>query len=499
MEQNSYLEMKDISKSFYGVKVLDNVNLSIKKGEVHAIVGENGAGKSTLMKILAGIYKADTGKILLDGKEIQINSPKEGINYGISFVHQELSMVPAMSIAQNLFLGEEFTGKLFLKNREMIKEVEKVLKTFGLNVSPNTPVDTLSVAQQQMVEICCAISFNAKIIIMDEPTASLTNVEIDRLFEQIHRLKKMNVSIIFITHKLDELMPICDNLTVLRDGALVGSKPVAELTKREIISMMVGRKVGTMFPERSKNDTEVIFSAENLVNRKLHNISFNLKKGEILGISGLVGAGRTELAKAIYGIDQLNKGTLYLDSKKINNKNPKKAIKNGFVLVPEDRKLDGLVLIQSVRFNITLCIIDKIRRFLKIDKKFENTILEKYTKIMTIKMSGYDQLCNNLSGGNQQKVVFSKCLTTNPRIIILDEPTRGIDVGAKSEIYRIITDLAKEGMSVILISSELEEILNLSNRILIMHEGNLIKTMDSDDPEFTEEEIMYYATGGTGK
>jgi len=496
MDNKAFLSMEGISKSFFGVHVLNDVSLSVQQGEVHALVGENGAGKSTLMKILAGLYTADEGRILLDGSPVSIRTPKEGIQNGISFIHQELSMVPDMSIMQNFYLGEELCRGKVLDNRAMWKRTSTVLQEFGLKLHPDLTVDILSVAQQQMVEICRAISFNARVIIMDEPTASLSGGEVASLFEQIRRLKKEKVTIIFISHKLEELMDICDNVTVLRDGQLIATRPISEITQDELISLMVGRKIEQMFEQRGNSASEVVFEARNLSNRHLHDVSFTLKKGEVLGVSGLVGAGRTELAHAIFGIDRLSRGEMYLNGRRIVHHRPGDAIKNGFALVPEDRKQNGLVLIQDVRFNLTLCVIRKIRSFFRVFKKRERELLDRYANAMSIKMSGHDQVCMSLSGGNQQKVVLSKWMATEPAIMILDEPTRGIDVGAKSEIYHIIHNLSEAGISVIMISSELPEIINLSHRVLVMHEGHPMKIIDADTPEFNQENIMHYATGG---
>jgi len=496
MDNKAFLSMEGISKSFFGVHVLNDVSLSVQQGEVHALVGENGAGKSTLMKILAGLYTADEGRILLDGSPVSIRTPKEGIQNGISFIHQELSMVPDMSIMQNFYLGEELCRGKVLDNRAMWERTSTVLQEFGLKLHPDLTVDILSVAQQQMVEICRAISFNARVIIMDEPTASLSGGEVASLFEQIRRLKKEKVTIIFISHKLEELMDICDNVTVLRDGQLIATRPISEITQDELISLMVGRKIEQMFEQRGNSASEVVFEARNLSNRHLHDVSFTLKKGEVLGVSGLVGAGRTELAHAIFGIDRLSRGEMYLNGRRIVHRRPGDAIKNGFALVPEDRKQNGLVLIQDVRFNLTLCVIRKIRSFFRVFKKRERELLDRYANAMSIKMSGHDQVCMSLSGGNQQKVVLSKWMATEPAIMILDEPTRGIDVGAKSEIYHIIHNLSEAGISVIMISSELPEIINLSHRVLVMHEGHPMKIIDADTPEFNQENIMHYATGG---
>jgi ribose transport system ATP-binding protein/inositol transport system ATP-binding protein len=488
--------MKDICKAFFGVPVLDHVDFEVEKGEIHALIGENGAGKSTLMKILAGVYRPDNGEIFLDEKRVNIANPKDGMRKHISFIHQELSMVPEMTIAQNFFLGEELIRNGMLDHKLMNERAVNVLSSFGLNFGPDMTVDTLSVAQQQMVEICRAISFDAKIIIMDEPTASLSNNEVENLFRQIRRLQSEGVTIIYISHKFDELMEICDNVTVLRDGRFIARKCISETTQYELISLMVGREIGQMYAAKENRTGEIIFEVKNLRNRYLKGISFSLKRGEILGISGLVGAGRTELAHAIFGIDRLDEGKMYLSSKYVTHRSPSDAIKNGFALVPEDRKKNGLVLIQDVNFNIMLCIMKQIRNFFRIFKLKEKFILGKYVNSMSIKMNSAEQICMSLSGGNQQKVVISKWMATQPKIIILDEPTRGIDIGAKSEIYSIIYKMVASGVSVIMISSELPEIMNLSDRVLVMHEGALMKIIDADGEEFTPERIAYYAMGG---
>ena len=498
MAEQDYITMRHISKAFYGVPVLSDVEIHIQKGEVHALIGENGAGKSTLMKILAGLYQADAGEISIDGVPVSIQSPQDGMRYGIRFIHQELSMVPGLSIAQNFFLGQERHSHGFLDKKAMDRRVTEVLESFWLHLQPDMPVDTLSVAQQQMVEIGRAISFDAKIIIMDEPTASLTGHEVEQLFEQVRRLRELGVTMIFISHKLEELLEISDRVTVLRDGRLVATERTEAVTQNQLIELMVGRKLRQMYTVRPRGTDEVVLEARHLQNRNLHDISFSLHRGEVLGISGLVGAGRTELAHAIFGIDKLFGGELYLSGQRIQHRNAYDAIRNGFALVPEDRKENGLVLVQEVGFNITLCVMRQIKAFFRVNWVKEGQIIDTYAKTMNIKMAGRGQICNGLSGGNQQKVVFSKWLATEPKIIILDEPTRGIDVGAKAEIYHIITDLASKGLSVIMISSELPEIMNLSSRVLVMHEGHMMKIIDAESEEFTQERIMYYATGGAG-
>lgn len=490
------LEMREIQKSFSGVPVLQGVNFSVAAGEVHALVGENGAGKSTLMKILCGIYSKDKGEILLDGQPKNFHSPADARNNRISIVHQEICLAENMSVADNIFLGIELNRRGFVCEKAMRERAQKALDSLNAKFSPDTIISTLSVAQKQMVEIAIAICFDAKIVIFDEPTAALTDNEIKYLFEQIAAMKQRGLGIIYISHRLEEIFEIADTVTVLRNGVSVDSKPIKETTSEDIIRMMVGRELDNYYSNGIIKGGDTAFEVRGLRNKFLKDISFELKRGEILGVFGLVGAGRTEMARAIFGIDKLDSGELFLDGRKINNNKPADAIKNGIALVPEDRKLDGLVLGRDVAYNITLTVLKSFISGIHINRQKEQELLDKYAKKLSIKMSGYDQLCQNLSGGNQQKVVISKWLATGSKVLIMDEPTRGIDVGAKAEIYSLMRDLAADGISIIMISSELPEIINMSSRVAVMYEGHLNKIMTPDEGLFTQERIMHYAVGG---
>lgn len=495
-DHNNYLEMTGICKSFYGVNVLRDVSFGARAGAVHALVGENGAGKSTLMKILGGIYSKDSGVIKIDGKEVDIKNPKDARALKISFVHQEICLAENMSIADNVFLGIEPNRCGWVAQKIMRQKTREALDALNVQFDEDTIVEKLSVAQKQMVEIAIALCFDAKIVIMDEPTASLTNSEIRHLFEQIRMMKEKGIAIIYISHRLEEIFEIAESVTVLRDGATIDTMLVAKMSKDDIIRKMVGREIDNYYSDKYFSGSEVILKAKGLRNRYLKDVDFELKKGEVLGVFGLVGAGRTELARAVFGIDRLDKGELFLAGKKIVNKSPIDAIRRGIALVPEDRKLDGLVLGQDVAYNITLTVLNEFIHGVHIDRKREKEIIDTYAGKLSIKMSGTDQLCLNLSGGNQQKVVISKWLAAGSGILILDEPTRGIDVGAKAEIYSLIRSLVAEGLSIIMISSELPEIINMSSRIAVMHEGEMVTIMEREKEEFTQENIMHYAIGG---
>lgn len=492
------LYMKDIDKSFPGVHALKNVSLALMPGEVHALMGENGAGKSTLTKILGGIYKADSGEIYINGNKVNINSVKDAIALEISIIHQELCLVKDITVAENIFLGAEYTkGPLkFVDYKTMYKKAQVILDGLNAGIKADEIVRKLSIAQQQTVEIAKAVYKKSKIIVMDEPTSSLTEREISSLFKVIDKLKKEGTAIIYISHRMEETFNICDTVTVLRDGGYVGTKSVKETSNDELIKMMVGRDLNDMYKMDKIVGGENILEVKNLNNKYLKDVSFNLKKGEILGFSGLVGAGRTEVARAIFGIDKINSGEIYLDGQKITIKNPQDAINHGLSFVTEDRKGNGLILNESISNNITLTVLNKFIKFIKVDKKKEKKIVDDYIKKLAIKTPGPQQLCRNLSGGNQQKVVISKWLAREPRILILDEPTRGIDVGAKTEIYKLIKELAQSGITVIMISSELTEIINISSRVVVMYEGRITKILDASKEELTQEKLMIYATGG---
>lgn len=489
-----FLEMAHITKKFSGVTVLKDVHLDIEAGEVHALMGENGAGKSTLMKILAGIYACDEGEIRINGETVVIHDTIAARNQGINFIHQEICLAENMSIAENLYIGMEIKKGLFLDKKKMVEITQERLNALGLDLDANTQVSTLSIAQKQMVEIARALFFDAKLVVMDEPTSSLTNKEVDSLFEQVELLKQKQVAIVYISHRMEEIFKIADRVTVLRDGQYIGTKNICDIDMQKLISMMVGRGISQ---ERMDvpNGSDSILQVRNFCNRYLKDVSFDLKRGEVLGFAGLVGAGRTELAYAIFGIDPLDSGELILDGKKVVHKSPQDSIRNGVVLVPEDRKQYGLVTSLSVKFNLTLPILYKFIKGIRVDTEKERKIIDNYANKLAIKMSGVDQICAGLSGGNQQKVVISKWLASEPSVIILDEPTRGIDIGAKQDIYNLIKELAEQGLSIILISSELPEILKMSSRVAVMHEGELEHIFESVEG-VTQEQIMYYAVGG---
>lgn len=503
-EEKYIIEMRNVSKYFYGVEVLHNVNFKLKSGEIRGLLGENGAGKSTLMRILNGIYSLDSGQILVDGEEKKFQLPKDARDEKIAFVHQEISLSPNLTVAQNMFLGLELTkNRVFLDDSEMHRRAEKAMADLGLSIDVDLLVGTLSVAQQQMVEIAKALAQDARVLVLDEPTAALSEKEVQYLFKQMRRLKEKNVAIIFISHRLDEVIEITDTLTVLRDGYIItDSANTKDLTPGEVITMMVGRQVTQYFAgERPKGSDEVVMRVENMTNQKIKNISFELKKGEILGFGGLVGAGRTELMLAIFGIDPRTAGEVYLKGKRLSIKNPHDAIQNHIGFVSEDRKRNGLILIHSIAENLCLLVVNTFIKGIKYDRAKEKAIVDEYGAKLEIKMANMSQLCQYLSGGNQQKVVISKWLASGSDVLIMDEPTRGVDVGAKSEIYRLMHELASEGLSIIMISSDLPELINISSRIAVMHEGKLQRIIDYEeinamDASKLQEKVMYYATGG---
>ncbi|MGN1141860.1 MAG: sugar ABC transporter ATP-binding protein [Oliverpabstia sp.] len=497
------LEMKNICKSFPGVKVLEDVNLQVKPGEVHALMGENGAGKSTLMKILMGIYKADQGSIILQGQETAIHGPKDAMNKGISMIHQELNTLLDMEVAENVFVGREILKKGFSKMKivdldKMREETARYFREMSIDIDPKAKMRTLSVAEMQLVEIVKAISLNSKIIVMDEPTSAITEKEAQVLFAQIDRLKKQGVAIIYISHKMDEIFRISDTITVLRDGEWIGTKPASELDDNSLIKMMVGRELTDIYPKEPAPIGDVILEVKDLSRgRKVQNVNLTLRRGEVLGIAGLVGAGRSELVETIFGLYPKTGGEIFLNGKKVDIKNPKEAIKNKIALITEDRKLTGLNLIGSVKENISIVSLSKMSKKGIIDKKRENEVAEKYIKELKIKTPNGNAIVGNLSGGNQQKVVLAKWLLDEPEIIIFDEPTRGIDIGAKRDIYLLINELAKEGKAVIVISSEMAEVMGISDRIAVMCEGELKGMIQRE--EFSQELIMSYASNMEGR
>ncbi|TJX68865.1 sugar ABC transporter ATP-binding protein [Soehngenia saccharolytica] len=489
------LRMENISKSFPGVKALDDVSLKAYEGEVMALLGENGAGKSTLMKILSGVYTKDSGRILLNGEEINVLNPRDAAEKGIAIIHQELNLIPNLTVYENIFLGREKVNSYkVLKKDCMIDESKKLLERLRVDIDPTLRVNEISIAKQQMVEIARALSLNASVIVMDEPTDTLTDKEVDSLFDVIRELKTENKAIVYISHRLKEVFEICDRATVLRDGKLIDERMISDLDEDEIIKLMVGRTLDEQFPYLMTQVSENVLEVINLTNKYVKNISFSLKKGEVLGISGLVGAGRSELGKTIFGLYPIDEGEIFLEGKKVEFKSPKEAIENGIMYVSEDRKSEGLVLSMDVKSNITLSSLDKFKRAIGLDKKKEERVTQEYREKIKIKTPSLTQKVKNLSGGNQQKVAIAKSLLTEPKVLILDEPTRGIDVGAKREIYDLLNAIKKEGHCVIMISSEMPEILGMSDRIIVMHEGVIKGELTRE--EATSEKIMNYIIKG---
>jgi ribose transport system ATP-binding protein len=492
------LVMSNIHKSFPGVKALDEVNFSLKAGEVHALIGENGAGKSTLMKILTGVYKMDEGEILLEGEAVHINKTIDAQNLGISIIYQEFNLFPHLTVAENLYIRREprKLAKWIIDDKAQRQKTREMLAEIHLDLDPNRKVNTLSVAQQQMLEIAKALALNAKIVIMDEPTSALTDAEIENLFRIIHELKRRKVGIVYISHRLEELQHIADRVTVLRDGKFVGTVDYKETSVRELVRMMVGRELGDYFPERTAKPSDVLLEVHGLTRKKvIEDISFNLHRGEILGVAGLMGAGRTEMARALFGADHVDSGEILLEGELIQIKSPFDAIRHGIGYLTEDRKRDGLTMGLNVKENIALASIKDFTKWGgRMDDGRIGEVSKEYVDQLQIKTPSLNQLVKFLSGGNQQKVILARWLCKGTKILIFDEPTRGIDVGAKREIYNLMNQLTADGHAIIMISSELPEILGMSDRILTMHEGKVAGI--TDRASATEESIMYLATGG---
>ena len=489
------LTMKGIDKSFPGVHALDHVDLEIRKGEVLALMGENGAGKSTLMKILTGVYSKDSGTITYEGKEVEFKNTREAQDAGVVIVHQELNMLGHLTVAQNLFIGREFKNGIKIDDKKMIEESKKLFQRLNVDIDPTETMANLTVGKQQMFEIAKAVSFDAKVIVFDEPSAALTEAEIEEMFKIIRDLKKKNIAMVYISHRMDEIKVITDRVTVMRDGTYVGTLITKDCTKEDIINMMVGRviyedpKTHSMVPK----DAPVVLKVEKLnAGKMVQNVSFELRKGEILGFSGLMGAGRTETARALFGADPKESGNIYINGKLVDIKSPEDAVNAGIGYLSEDRKRYGCVVQKSVAENTTMATMHEFMSGLFINKKKEKEVAQKHVDALATKTPNVEQLVVNLSGGNQQKVVIAKWLTRNCDILIFDEPTRGIDVGAKNEIYKLMNKLAAQGKSIIMISSEMTEILRMSDRIVVMCEGK--KTGEIDIAEATQENIMNLAT-----
>lgn len=492
--------MSDISKSFGTNQVLYGANFELKDGEIHALMGENGAGKSTLMKILTGVHPKNSGKILINGKEVSYKHPTEAEKNGIVFVYQELNSVLDMSVEENLFLGREITKKFGVVDKKaMFDKTKEVLNRLGLDINPNENLGNLSVGQQQLVEIAKALLVNTEVIILDEPTSALTDKEVDKLFSIVRMLKSQGVSFIYISHRMEEIFKLCDRVTVLRDGRYIGTEKICNTNNDELIKMMIGRDLGNMFQKEIVPIGKTILEVKNLSKHGLfEDVSFSVHAGEVLGVAGLMGAGRTEIMKTVFGSFKADSGEIMLEGKHINTKHygPAEAKNAGIGYITEDRKEEGLMLEKSISNNIGITNYDLITsNGFVIDKTKETDLSEKAIKELSIRCTGINHLAQNLSGGNQQKVVFAKWLYTDPKVLILDEPTRGVDVGAKQEIYSLITKLVKQGAAIIMVSSDLPEVLGMSDRIMVIHEGTVGGIINKDVA--TQENIMTLATGGT--
>jgi len=487
--------MRRITKDFPGVRALDDVTFEVRRGEVHALVGENGAGKSTLMKILSGALPKDSGEILLEGRPVQITSPHRAQELGISMIYQELNLVPYLSVAENIFLGREprrlgaFVdwGGLHRRSREHLDRL-------GVALDVRRPIQGLSVAQQQMVEIARALSTQAKIVVMDEPSSTLTEHELARLFELIRSLKQSGVSIVYISHRLDEVFQVADCVTVLRDGRWIGTEPVSSVDRDQVIKMMVGREITQKIPKKAVPPGAEVLRVAGLSGSLVRNVNLSVRAGEVVGLTGLVGAGRTEVARLIFGADPKEAGDIFVDGKPVNIRSPRDAIGHGIGFVTEDRKEQGLVLGMSVRENVTLANLDVLAFYGFIRRHREKQAVANSVRSLDIRTPSMEQFVRNLSGGNQQKVVLAKWLFTQSKVLIFDEPTRGIDVGAKVEIYELMNELAARGAGMIMITSELPEALGMSDRILVMHSGAIVAEMSRE--EAAQEKIMFHATGG---
>ena len=490
------LEMKNIFKGFTGVQALEDVSITLDKGQILALLGENGAGKSTLIKILAGVHKRDSGEILVDGNPVDFQNPQDSIKAGIGVIYQELCVVPEMTIAENIFLGREpiKKGSRTVDYKYMNTVTQELLDRLELDLNAKQKVMTLSIAQQQMIEIVRVVHLSVKIIVMDEPTSSLSQKETNKLFELTKNLRNQGLGIIYISHRLEEVFIIADEIAVLRDGMIAGTGSVADMSHDDIVKMMVGRSFDDFYGKEKNVQDEVVFEVKDLVGSySPHKVSFDVKKGEVLGMCGLVGAGRSEIIRTLFGVDPKISGEVYLNGKRVEIKSPEDAIDYGIALVPEDRKGEGLIVDNTVAYNLSLMSLNKIVGPFGIRKKMESKIVNEQIKALNIKTYSPRQIVAQLSGGNQQKTVLGKWLATNPQVLILDEPTRGIDVGAKSEIYGIMNQLTKQGVCIIMITSELQEGIGMSDRIVVMANGKVTAILD--DSESDQETVMRYALG----
>jgi rhamnose transport system ATP-binding protein len=491
----SIVELSGIAKHFGGVQALRGVDFSLFPGEVHALVGENGAGKSTLVKILAGIYRPDAGVVKVGGEAVELRSPTQAQALGIAVVQQEPMLFPDLDVAENVFMGRHPRNRFGRVDwKHMYREVDQLLASLGVSLSSHAPVQGLSVAEQQLVEIAKALSLQARVLVLDEPTAALSGHEVEELFAIVKQLRERGVAILFVSHRLEEVFMIADRLTVFRDGTHIITAPVSEMTTEEIIKHMVGRELSNLFPKGEAEIGAVVLEVRQLTRPGVFaDVSFQLRQGEILGFAGLVGAGRTEVARVLFGIDRAESGEIWLKGKKVHIRSPQHAMGYGIAYVPEDRHQHGLVMDFSIAANVTLAILHQVSRLGLVDPRRERKIAGQYSSQLSVRSEGVEQLVNALSGGNQQKVVLGKWLATNPSVLILDEPTRGIDVGAKAEVHHIISDLAARGLAIILISSELPEVLAMADRVIVLHEGHVTGTFARS--EATQERVMFAATG----
>ncbi|AQX55681.1 sugar ABC transporter ATP-binding protein [Priestia flexa] len=491
-----HIKMSNIYKAFGANQVLSGVDFELLPGEVHALMGENGAGKSTLMNILTGLHKRDEGRIEIDGQERYFSNPKEAEQEGVTFIHQELNVWPHMTVLENLFIGKELYSPLgILKTKEMKEQAKKQFDRLAVTIPLEQEASLCSVGEQQMIEIAKALMTNAKVIIMDEPTAALTDREIEKLFEVINGLKAQGVSIVYISHRMEEIFTICDRITVMRDGKTVDTTPILETSFDDVVRKMVGRSLTDRFPSRQTKIGETVLELKSLTRKHaFHDISFSVKSGEVVGVAGLMGAGRTEIMRAIFGLDAIDSGEVWVNNKPVKIKTPDEAVKYGIGFITEDRKDEGLVLDFSIRENIALPNLKSFSTKGMIAEKSEREFVELLIKRLTIKTQSAEISAGSLSGGNQQKVVIAKWIGIGPKILILDEPTRGVDVGAKREIYQLMNELTERGVAIIMVSSELPEVLGMSDRVLVIHEGKLAGELSKE--EATQEKIMTYATGG---
>lgn len=491
------IEMTGIMKSFGTNQVLDNAGFFLRDGEVHALMGENGAGKSTLMKILTGVYTRDGGIVKVNGQEVNYSNPQEAEAAGIVFIYQELNVMFDLTVEENLFMGKEITkGFGICDKKAMRAKAEEVLERMGVSIPVDTVMSDLSVGQQQMIEICKALLVDAKVIIMDEPTAALTQSETAALFEVIENLKKRGVSIVYISHRMEEIFELCDRITVLRDGQYIDTCEIKDIMMDDVVKMMIGREIGERYPSRNHSVGKTVFEVKGLSRKGAFNdVSFTVGAGEVLGVSGLMGAGRTEIMQAVFGYLPADSGEILIDGQPVKIKNPMDAMKAGIGFITEDRKVEGLMLDKTIRENIALANLGTISGSGVISKAKEKSLISRGIEEFKIRCFGTEHECGNLSGGNQQKVVLAKWIYTEPKILILDEPTRGVDIGAKKEIYNVINDMARKGVAIIMVSSELPEILGMSDRVMVVREGDVRGILNIENA--SQESIMTLATGGT--